>query len=500
VSATVPLVLARGISKRFGGIAALSDVTIELREGEAHALVGENGSGKSTLGNILAGALNPDAGELFVDGERVRLESPSDALARGIVAITQELTLAPTLTVTENVLLGRLPRKGPVVQWAAARRAARAALDDLQVQVDENAPVGSLPIAARQEVEIARAFSTPARLMIVDEATSSLSEQAAARLLDRLEARRRGGTAIVFVSHRLPEIYAAAERATVLRDGRRVGVFALAETPSRDLVHRMVGREISDLYAKREIAKGEPVLEVAGLTTADGAALDVAFEVRAGEILGIAGLVGSGKSEIGLALAGALPAAGSIAISGARVDLTDPRAAIAAGIAYVPDDRKRSALFPTRTTAQNLSVAWSERLSRLGVVAPGPERALVDASIERFGVRASSPHQPVVQLSGGNQQKVVLARWLSSDPKVVVLSEPTRGVDIGAKSEVYRLVQATAARGAAIVMISSELPELLGLADRIVVMRHGRLVSELDRASATEEKIAEYALGADRLD
>lgn len=490
------VVEARGVWKQFGGIAALADVTIELVEAEAHALVGENGSGKSTLGNILAGVLKPDAGEILVDGEPVRFDSPSDALERGIVAITQELTLAPTLTVTENILLGRLPRRGAVVRWAAARRAARAALDELEVNVDERQLVGDLPIEARQEVEIARAFSTPARLMIVDEATSSLSEHAATRLLERLEARRQAGTAVLFVSHRLREIYACAHRATVLRDGRRVGVFDLAETPSSALVHRMVGREISDLYGKREIEKGSPALRVSGLTASDGSVIDASFEVARGEILGIAGLVGSGKTEIGLALTGALSAAGSVAVHGSRVTIRDPRAAIRAGMAYVPEDRKQSALFPTRTTAQNLSIAWSGRLGRAGVVSPRRERSLVNESITRFRVRVSSPAQPVIQLSGGNQQKVVLARWFAGDPKVVILTEPTRGVDVGAKSEIYRLIQDTAARGAGVLIISSELPELLGLADRILVMRLGRLVAAFERDSATEENIAEFALGA----
>jgi ABC-type sugar transport system ATPase subunit len=490
------VVAARGVSKYFGGITALDDATIELVAGEAHALVGENGSGKSTLGKILSGSLQPDAGEVLIDGEPVALSTPSDALDRGIVAITQELTLAPTLSVAENVLLGRLPRRGGIVQWAAARRQAQSALDAMGLNVDVRRRVGDLSIEQRQEVEIARALSTPARVVIVDEATSSLSEQAVRRLLARLDALRREGTSVLFVSHRLPEIYAINQRATVLRDGRYVGTFDLAETSARTLVHQMVGREISDLYNKRTLTKGDPALTVSGLTTFDGTVSDVSFDVRAGEIVGIAGLVGCGKSEVGLALAGALEWDGSVAVAGRAVRVRTPRDAIDNGMVFVPEDRKRSALFPTRTTGQNLSVAWGGRTSRVGVVNRAAERKLIADSMQRFIVRASSPGQPVVQLSGGNQQKVVLARWLMEDPAVVVLSEPTRGVDIGAKSEVYRLIQDTAERGAGVLVISSEMPELLGLADRILVMLHGRIVGEFDREDATEEGIVELALGA----
>jgi ABC-type sugar transport system ATPase subunit len=492
-----PLLAARGVTRHFGGITALSDVSIELVAGETHTLVGENGSGKSTLGRILTGTLQPDSGEVEVDGEAVVLPTPKAALARGIVVITQELTLAPTLTVTENILLGRLPTRHGLVRWAEARRMARGILDEAELDIDVSELVGDLSIEQRQEVEIARALSTPARAIVLDEATSSLSERAIHRLLTRLEQLRASGTAVLFISHRLPEIYAIGQRATVLRDGHRVGTFELADTPPGQLVRHMVGREIADLFGKRTLAKGAALLSVSGLTTDDGTIRDVSFEVAEGEIVGLAGLVGCGKSEVGLALAGGLRATGAVEVRGRPVGLHTPRDAIRAGIAFVPEDRRRSALFPTRSTAQNLSIAWGPQIGRAGLVSPGTEARMVDGSMVRFLIRAEGPKQPVLNLSGGNQQKVVLGRWLAQDPTVLVLSEPTRGVDIGAKAEVYRLIQDSAERGAGVLLISSELPELLGLADRILVMLHGRIVGEFDRASATEQGIVALALGAD---
>ena len=489
-----PLVRMTGIRKEFLGVVALDGVDFELNAGEIHGLAGENGSGKSTLVKILYGAHQADAGTIEIDGAPVTFTSPRRAIERGIVAISQELTLAPTLTVAENILMGRLPRRSGVVDWPTAGRRASDALAALGVHVDPHARVGDLSIELQQEVEVARAVSAESRVIVLDEATSSLSEAATQRLLERLEQLRRRGVAIVFISHRLRELYACCSRVTVLRDGKLIGTTDIATTDERSLVRMMVGREITDLYDKRAIELGEPVLSVQGLTTEDLTVQDASIEVRAGEIVGVAGLVGCGKSELALAIAGAVRATGEVRVRSRRVRLRSPRRAVAAGIGLIPEDRKRSAILPTRTVQQNLSAAWGSRLSRLGVLNIAEERRLARASMEEFRVRAPSLATPIVQLSGGNQQKVVLGRWFALSPDVVVLSEPTRGIDVGAKTEVYRLIQDMAERGAGVLMISSELPELIGLCDRILVMFRSRIEAALPRG-ASEEEIAAIAFG-----
>jgi ABC-type sugar transport system ATPase subunit len=489
-----------GIRKGFPGVLALDDVSLELHAGEIHTLAGENGSGKSTLAKILYGAYQPDEGEIRLDGDVVTFSSPRQALEHGIVAISQELTLAPELTVTENILMGRLPKRGGLIDWRQARELARDALQQLDVHVDPRRRVGGLSIELQQEVEIARAVSARSRVLILDEATSSLSEAATERLLERLAQLRAAGVAILFISHRLRELYQCAQRATVLRDGKLVGTVPLPQTPEQDLVRMLVGREISDLYGKRTIERGQPLLEVESLTTDDGLVRDASFTVHAGEIVGIAGLVGSGKSELGLALAGAAAALGTVKVEGRRFALGSPRRAIGAGIGFIPEDRKRAALFLSRNVLQNLSPAWSSRLSRFGVVNLFAERRLATATTARFSVRTRSLETPIAELSGGNQQKVVLGRWFAMEPRVIVLAEPTRGIDVGAKSEVYGFIQDMAEQGAAVLMISSEMPELLGLADRILVMFRGEIRAEFDGPGATEEDIANVALGGDLLE
>ena len=494
-AAAAPVVVMRGISKQYPGVQALDDVDLTLLPGEVHAVAGENGSGKSTLVKILYGAQPPDEGTIEVDGEPVSFAGPRDALARGVVAISQELTLAPTLSVAENVLMGRLPRRAGVIHWRRAENLAREALDTLGVHVDPRRRVGDLSIELRQEVEVARALSANARVLVLDEATSSLSEAATERLLEKLEQMRREGVAIVFISHRLRELYAAAQRATVLRDGRLVGTVTLSQTPEAELVRMMVGRDISDLYGKRTITKGVPRLEVRDLTTLDGSVQNATLVVRRGEIVGVAGLVGCGKTELGLALGGALPADGAVLVDGREVQLRSARAAKEAGIGFVPEDRKRSAIFATRNVRENLSLAWASRLARLGFINVVEERRLAARTASNLSVRTRSLETSIVSLSGGNQQKVVLGRSFALAPKVIVLGEPTRGIDVGAKSEVYGFIQDMADEGAAVVMISSEMPELLGLADRVLVMFHGRIVGEFDAAEADEESIAHLAMG-----
>ncbi|MDW5596322.1 sugar ABC transporter ATP-binding protein [Conexibacter stalactiti] len=495
-----PLVRLRGIDKSFPGVRALDGVDLTIMPGEVHALTGENGSGKSTLAKVLAGVVQPDGGTIEIDGTRCTIASPAAALKRGIVLISQELTLAPTLSVAENVYLGRLPRtRLGFVDWRAVHRHARDVLDRLDVHVDTRRPVGELSVELQQEVEIARAMSSPARLLILDEATSSLSEAATTRLLQLVKQRRDEGVAVVTISHRMPELYEVASIATVLRDGKRVDSVPLPQTPEQQLVRLMVGRELGDYYGKREIARGEVVLELENLASNDGKLKPTSLRLRRGEILGIAGLVGSGKAELAHALGGAIPSSGSVRVAGREVSLRDPRAALAGGIGFVPDDRKRAALLPTRSVAENFSIAWGD-LSRGGLLDVRAERRRVREAIDRYGVVTASSQHLITTLSGGNQQKVVLGRVFALGPDVLVLGEPTRGIDVGAKAEVYRLMQEATEAGAGVLVVSSELPELLGIADRILVFFGGEVRAEFDANGLEEEAIAHVAVSGQPLE
>ena len=484
-----------GISKQFGVVRALDDVTLELRAGEVYALTGENGSGKSTLSKIIGGALQPDAGTIEIDGERVALSAPTSALRRGIVSISQELTLAPTLTVAENIFLGRLPRtRWNAIDWKRLQRRAGDVLDELDVRLDPRQIVSSLSVELQQEVEIARAISSGGRLLILDEATSSLSEAAADRLLEVVEEQRQRGVAVLMITHRIAELYRSASVATVLRDGRVVKTVPLPETPERELVRLMVGRELVDYYGTRAPTPGETVLEVRDLRSHDGGLLATSFDVRGGEILGVAGLVGSGKAELGLALAGAIGVSGDVRVRGRPVRLHSPRTALAGGIGFVPDDRRRQAILPERSVAENFALSWLRSLTSWGLLRGREERRRVAEAIVRYGVVTASEATHIKKLSGGNQQKVVLGRTFSRGCDVFVLNEPTRGIDVGAKSAVYRLLQEVAALGSAVVLISSELPELLGMSDRILVFYQGAVHAEFDAAGLDEQTVATVAV------
>jgi ribose transport system ATP-binding protein len=493
-----PLLRLTGVTKRFPGVVALDDVALTLHAGVVHALIGENGSGKSTLARVASGALARDAGRIEVDGVERTLRSPKEALGLGIVTITQELTLAPTLSVAENIFIGRLPRgRMRRIDWNKLRADARDVLDSLDVAVDERRTVGELSIELQQEIEIARAVSAPSRLLILDEATSSLSEAATKRLLEVVEQLRARGVAVLMISHRLHELYGAAGTATVLRDGRVVAEVPLPSTRESELVRLMVGREPGDYYRKRTIKPAETVLEVEELRSRDGRLRPTTLSVRSGEIVGVAGLVGSGKAELGLALGGAIPSQGSVSVLGRPADLSQPRSALASGIGFVPDDRKRAALLPTRSVAENFSVAWTSELTRAGVLDTRSERRRVRAAIERYNVVPTSAQTRITALSGGNQQKVVLGRVFERDLKVLILSEPTRGIDVGARSEIYSLMQERAEHGAAVIVISSELTELLGIADRILVFVRGEVRAEFAAAGLEEEQVARVAVSGE---
>ena len=491
----VPLISMRGITKRFPGVVALDKVDFELVPGEVHALVGENGSGKSTLCKCLYGMYQPDEGDIEVDGTVSEIKTPNRALQLGIAAITQEITLAPTLTVTENILMGRLPKGRTGINWKKAHSLARDALDQVGADLDERSRVDSLSVELQQEVEIARAVSTNSRVLILDEATSSLSEAATGRLMTKIEQLRSQGVAIVFISHRLKEIFNCAQRATVLRDGEIVDVVDMSRTTESELVRKMVGRTMEDLYGKRKIQIGEKLLEVRNLSTMDGKVRDVSFDLRSGEILGISALVGSGKIQLGKALFGAIPASGDVKLAGKTLKLGTPTRGIRAGIGFVSEDRKNCSLLLTRNVLHNLSLLWMKMpgFTRLGFMKTKVETKLAAACVKKFAVRTPGLESFIVNLSGGNQQKVVLSRCFAMNPRIVVMAEPTRGIDVGAKSEIYGYIQDLAENGAGIIMISSELPELLGLADRILVLYQGELCSEFDHSSANEEDIAHVA-------
>jgi ABC-type sugar transport system ATPase subunit len=490
-----PLLRLTGITKRFPGVVALDGVDLALEAGVVHALTGENGSGKSTLARIASGALAPDAGRIEIDGEERKIGSPKEALDLGIVMISQEPELAPTLSVAENIFIGRLPQaRLRRIDWVKLRADARAVLETLHMRVDERRAVGELSVELRQEVAIARAVSSPSRLLILDEATSALSEAATQRLLEVLERLRSQGVAVLMISHRIAELYGAASTATVLRDGRVVADVPLTSTPESELVRLMVGRELGDYYGKRRIEPGETVMQVEGLRSRDGRLKATTLSARRGEIIGVAGLVGSGKAELGLALGGAIPSYGSVRILGRPADISQPRTALASGIGFVPDDRKRAGLLPTRSVAENFSVAWMPELTRAGLLDTRLERRRVREAIERYNVVTPSPRSRITTLSGGNQQKVVVGRVFARAVEVLVLSEPTRGIDVGSKSEIYRLMQERAENGAAIIVISSDLAELLGIADRIVVFFRGELRAEFAAAGLNEEELAHVAV------
>ncbi len=479
------------VTKSFGGTPALKGVSFDLQPGEVHALLGENGAGKSTLIRIIAGALTPDQGEVRVAGERVRFGSPRDARHAGIATVYQELLLFPDLTVAENIFLGNAPRSRlGALDWRAMRTRARELLDSLEShELDVDARLGDLSVANRQRVEIAKALSQNPRVLIMDEPTASLAEADVTRLMAVVKRLRGRGVAIIYVSHRLPEIFELADRVTVLRDGARIGTVPISEVDEPGLISMMVGRSIDQLFPKVEAPRGEPALEVRNLSYRS-VVQDVSFEVRRGEILGIAGLVGSGRTELALTIFGITPAtSGEILVNGKPVTIDGPRRARDLGIAYIPEDRGLQGLIRAQTIRENVTLSILDHVARRWVVDLREELRRAREAIKSFGIRARGPDQRVRELSGGNQQKVVLAKWLGAEPRILIMDEPTRGIDVGAKAEVHALMGRLVQQGLAIVMISSELPEVLGMSDRVLVMSRGRIAGNFDRAQATPDAI-----------
>ncbi len=480
-----------GISKSFGAYEVLKNVNFDVRPGEVHALLGENGAGKSTLIKILAGVHAPSGGEIRVEGKLESFSSPKEACQCGIATVYQEMLLFPELTVTENIYLGHAPRQGwGGLDWVRMRRQARALLDSLDSHdLDEDAVVGTLSVANRQRVEIAKALSQDAKIVIMDEPTAALAETDVERLLAIVRRLRERGVGVIYVSHRMPEIFAIADRVTVLRDGQHIATCPIGEVDQAKLVSMMVGRSIDQLFPKVEASLGNTVLEAKNVgyrNRVNG----ISLALRAGEILGIAGLVGSGRTELALTLFGITPATeGQIFVNGQREVIDSPRRARDLGIAYIPEDRGLQGLVKPQTIRENIAHSILDRISRLAFVDRRKERSLADQGIARFSIKARGPEQVAGTLSGGNQQKVVLAKWLGTEPNILIMDEPTRGIDVGAKSEIYALMGRLAQQGMAIIMISSELPEVLGMSDRILVMSDGRLVAELGRGEATLESI-----------
>lgn len=496
-TAAPPVLEMRGISKSFPGVRALESVSLSVRAGEVHALMGENGAGKSTLMKILAGAQQADSGEIWLDGQSVVMDTPQQALARGVSIIYQELNLIPHLSVAENIFLGREPRRLP--GWAdrpKMRRDAQSLMDGLGMNMDVRRQVGALSVAQRQMVEIAKATSRRARVIAMDEPSATLTGHELENLWRLIRQLKAQGVAVIYISHRMDEVFQIADSITVLRDGRNVGSAPVGQISREDVLRLMVGRDLDETFPKIPAPKGRPVLEVRGLTRR-GVLDDISFAVHSGEIVALAGLVGSGRTEIARCLFGADRwTSGTMTVDGLPFVPSSPRAVLRAGIGFVSEDRKEQGVILPMTVRENITLASLSRLSRFGFVRAAPERAAAEAGVARLGIRTPSIEQKVGALSGGNQQKTALAKWLQTPLKVLILDEPTRGIDVGARREIYQILNALAADGVGILMISSDLPEVLGMADRIVVIRDGRIAGELNRADATSEKVGKLALMA----
>jgi len=495
-----PVLEMRGITKRFNGVAALKNVNLTIYPGEVHALMGENGAGKSTLMKILAGAYIADEGEIHINGQPLKITNPATARQAGINLIYQELNVAPNLTVAENIFMGSELRRGQLLDREGMRREAERVLESLGASFAPDDLVSSLSIAEQQQVEIARALKDNSRILVMDEPTAALSDRETERLFEVIHKLRSDGIAIIYISHRMEEVYALANRVSVLRDGEYIGSLNRNEISPDRLVQMMVGRAMQDFYEhQRQTNPGAVVLEVRNIS--DGRKVEPTnLVLHAGEIVGLAGLVGAGRTELCRLIFGADPkTSGEVFLNGKKLDIKSPGDAIAAGIGYVPEDRKDQGLFLEMSSHKNIVLNTLKQNSQAGIINWGSLGQIAAEAVENFSIRLANLEIRAVDLSGGNQQKLLLARWLAIKPRVLMLDEPTRGVDIGAKSEIYRIISDLAAQGIAVLMVSSELPEVVGLSDRVLVMREGQLVGELGGSTGreiTQENIMAYATGA----
>jgi len=491
-----PLLELEHITKTFPGVLALDDVSFDLNEGEVHALVGENGAGKSTLVKIVSGVHEPDSGVIRLLGVPREIHNPIDARRLGISPVHQELALEPYLSVAENIFLGRQPLGfGRAIDWRAMRREAQRLLDELGVDLDPEIPLGMASVAQRQMVAVARAMSAEAKVLVFDEPTSSLTESETRHLFGVIADLRHRGFGVIYISHRLDEVKETSDRLTVLRDGRQIATVVTAETELPAVITMMIGRELTEMYPARPGASEVPALEVRGLTK-QGVLADVDLTVRKGEILGIAGLVGAGQAELALCLFGALGIdSGTILVEGQVAHIKSPSDAIRHGIALIPEDRKEQGLISAFSVARNVSLASLKVLSHLGILDLSAERRLADQYIDRLAIKTPRREQAVSALSGGNQQRVVIAKWLATNPRVLVVDDPTRGIDVGAKASIHQLMVDLAHDGVAVLLISSDLPEVLGMSDRVLVMHRGRIAGELAGEEATQAAVMDLATG-----
>ncbi|MGT2464127.1 sugar ABC transporter ATP-binding protein [Sinomonas atrocyanea] len=485
-----PLLELRDVTKNFGAVAALRSGNLRLERGSIHALVGENGAGKSTLVKIIGGLQARDAGEMLLNGDPVEFRTTADAMGAGIAVIYQEPTLFPDLSVAENIFVGRqyYGRFGRLDR-ARMRREARALTERLGAPLDPDREARGLSIADQQIVEIAKSISLNAETIIMDEPTAALSDVEVDRLMGIARSLRDEGKGIVFISHRFDEVFSLCDRITVMRDGAYISTDRISDVTEDEIIRKMVGRSVESLFPKQEAEIKDVVLEVKNLTSA-GVFEDISFTVRAGEIVCLAGLVGAGRSEVARAVFGVDPYdSGTVTMSGIKVPKHDPSAAMKLGIALVPEDRRHQGLVMNAGVQSNITLSIRSRLSRLGILSSGMERGSAQSWAKRLQVKTRALDTEVVLLSGGNQQKVVLAKWLATAPKLLIIDEPTRGIDVGTKAEVHRLTSELAGAGLAVLMISSELPEVLGMADRVVVLREGRMTAVIDRQDATAESV-----------
>jgi galactofuranose transport system ATP-binding protein len=491
-----PVLEVREVTKRFPGVLALDRVSFQLQPGEVHALVGENGAGKSTLIKVITGVYQPEEGRVFFGGEEVSFASPHESQAAGISTIYQEINLIPLLSVAQNVFLGRELRTGlGLLDIERMNREAAEILERYDIRVDVTAPLNSLGLGTQQMVAIARAVSLEAKAVIMDEPTSALEAREVATLFRVIRQLRDDGVGVIYVSHHLDELYEICERVTVLRDGKLVHTGELSELSKLQLISTMLGRELAAVehgatsFGENQATADEPVLEAQGLVRRH-VLDDISFDVRPGEIVGLAGLLGAGRSETARAIFGAQPLdSGVVRVDGKEVKTGSPQAAIKAGVAFLPEDRKSDGIIPDLSVRENIVAAALPRLSRAGLVSTKAQDELVETFMTRLGIKASSPDQPVRELSGGNQQKVLLARWLCLEPKVLILDEPTRGIDVGAKAEIQRLIDELAEQGLGVVMVSSELDEMLEGSARVIVLRNGSAVGMLSGEDLTEENL-----------
>ncbi|NIE65352.1 sugar ABC transporter ATP-binding protein [Burkholderia sp. Ax-1719] len=489
-------VMMQGIGKAFGPVRVLEGVDFHIEAGEIHALMGENGAGKSTLMKILSGVYQADAGQILIDGRATTIRNTVEAERAGIAIIHQELNLIPQLTVMENLFLGREPHRFGMVDTATMRREARKWLDKVGAQrIDPQTEAGHLSIGQQQLVEIAKALSLNAQVLVMDEPTAALTNREIDTLFEIMQSLKASGVAIVYVSHRMEEIFRICDKISVLRDGHFVGERAIPDTNFDEIVRLMVGRELGERFPKRSHTPGDVRMRVNGLAD-DGHVEGISFDVRAGEVLGIAGLMGAGRSEILRTLFGVnRKTAGTVTLDGQPLEVRDACSAIEAGIAFVTEDRKRQGLVLGMSVRENATLVHLDSYAKLGFVNEKAERSAVDGLIKQLRVRTRDAELDVKSLSGGNQQKVVFAKWLAKPPKVLLLDEPTRGVDVGGKAEIYTIINQLAEQGVAIVMVSSELPEVLAMSDRILVMHQGRQAGLFEAATATQEQIMTAAAG-----